>query len=110
MGTGTSTDPISCWGQVTLIFNNNFIDRVNTHCHLFEKANKKLSVLRNVKLLKCNTLDLLYKITVKSVIDYALPIYASNLEITDLARLDRNWYKAGKLVTGVLHYTSREKL
>ena len=89
-----------------LIFNNNFIERVNTHRHLGVyltsnldwttqvndvclKANRKLSVLRNVKYLKRNTLDLLYKITIRSVIDYALPIYANNLKSTDLARLDR---------------------
>ena len=62
-----------------LIFNNNFIERVNTHRHLGVyltsnldwttqvndvclKANRKLSVLRNVKYLKRNSLDLLYKI------------------------------------------------
>ena len=58
-----------------LVFNGNFIDRVNTHRHLgvilsnnldwsFQindvclKATKKLSVLRNVKFLKRNTLDI----------------------------------------------------
>ena len=109
------------------IFNDNFIERVNTHRHLgvyltssldwsFQindvclKANRKLAVLRNVKFLKRNTLDMLYKITVRSVIDYALPIYANNLKLTDLARLDRVQYRAAKLVTGALHYTSREKL
>ena len=68
-----------------LIFNENFIDRVNTHRHLGVyltsnldwsvqindvclRANKKLSVLRHIKLLKRNTLDLLYKITVRSVL------------------------------------------
>ena len=110
-----------------LVFNDNFIERVNTHRHLgvyltssldwsFQindvclKANRKLAVLRNVKFLKRNTLDMLYKITVRSVIDYALPIYANNLKLTDLARLDRVQYRAAKLVTGALHYTSREKL
>ena len=74
------------------------------------KASRKLSVLRNVKCLKRNTLDLLYKIVVRSVIDYALPVYANNLKLTELARLDRLQYKAGKLVCGALHYTSRDKL
>ena len=85
-----------------LVFNDNFIERVNIHRHLgvyitssldwsFQihdvclKANRKLAVLRNVKFLKRNTLDMLYKITVRSVIDYALPIYANNLKRTDLA-------------------------
>jgi hypothetical protein len=39
---------------------------------------------------------LLYEITVRSVIDYALPIH---LKLTDLAHLDRLHYRA-KLVTG----------
>ena len=63
-----------------------------------------------MKCLKRNSLDLLYKITVRSLIDYALPIYANNLKLSDLARLDSLQYKAGKLVSGALHYTSREKL
>ena len=69
-----------------------------------------MAVLRNVKFLKRNSLDFLYKITVRSVIDYALPIYANNLKLTDLARLDRLQYRAAKLVTGALHFTSRDKL
>ena len=110
-----------------LLFNNMFIDRVNTHKHLGVylssnldwssqindvclKANRKLSVLRSIKMLKRKTLDLLYKITVRSVIDYALPIYANNLKQTELARLERLQYRAAKLVTGALHFTSKEKL
>ena len=44
------------------------------------------------------------------MIDYALPVYANNLKLTELARFDRLQYKAGKLVSGALHYTSRAKL
>ena len=64
------------------------IDRVNSNRHLglyltsnldwslqvkqvCLKANRQLSVLRSVKLLNRKTLDLLYKLTVRSVIDYA---------------------------------------
>ena len=53
---------------------------------------------------------MLYKLTVRSVIDYALPVYANNLKLTEIARLDRLQYKAGKLVCGAFHYTSRDKL
>ena len=110
-----------------LIFNNNLIDRVNTHKHLgihlmsnldwavqvkevCLKANRKLAVLRNIKMLKRQTLDILYKLVVRSVIDYGLPIYGNNLKQTELARLERLQYRAAKLVTGALHFTSREKL
>ena len=74
------------------------------------KANRKLSVLRSVKLLERSTLDLLYKLTVRSVIDYALPVYYKSLKLTDLARLDNIQYKAAKLVTGASHLSNKDKL
>ena len=72
------------------LFKNTFVERVNTHRYLGVyltsnldwsyqindiclRANRKLAILRKVKLLKIKTLDLLYKITVRSVIDYSLP-------------------------------------
>ena len=73
-------------------------------------ANRKLSVLRSVKILNRQTLDLLYKITVRSVIDYGLPVYFESLSQTQKMRLEQIQYKAAKLVTGALHLTSREKL
>ena len=110
-----------------LLFNNNYIERVNVHKHLgiylsstldwsvqvhevCLKANRKLSVLRSVKLLSRQTLDLLYKITVRSVIDYALPVYFKTLKQTEIARLENLQYRAAKLVTGAFHFTSRDKL
>ena len=110
-----------------LLYDETLINRVNTHRHLGVyftsnldwslqindiclRANKKLSVLRKVKYLKRNTLDLLYKLTVRSVIDYALPVYSNTLKLTDLARLDRIQYRAAKLVTGALHFTNKDKL
>ena len=74
------------------------------------KANRKLSVLRSVKLLSRQTLDILYKLTVRSVIDYALPVYCKTLNQTEIARLEQIQYRAAKLVTGALHFTSKEKL
>ena len=109
-----------------LIFGETFIERVNTHKHLglfltsnldwsvqvnetCLKANKKLAVLRSVKLLSRQTLDLLYKLTVRSVVDYALPVYYKSLKVTQLARLENLQYKAGKIVTGAYHFTSKDK-
>ena len=104
-----------------------FVDRVNCHKHLgiyltsdlswskhihetCLKAYRKLSVLRSVRLLHRNTLDLLYKLTIRSVIDYGLIIFGTTLNQIDLNRLERVQYRAAKLVTGALHLTSREKL
>ena len=110
-----------------VILNNVFVDRVNCHKHLgiylssdlswsrhihetCIKAYRKLSVLRSVRLLHRNTLDMLYKLTIRSVIDYGLVIFGTTLNQVDLNRLERVQYRAAKLVTGALHLTSREKL
>ena len=103
------------------------IDRVNSHRHLglyltsnldwslqvkqvCLKANRKLSVLRSVKLLNRKPLDLLYKLTIRSVIDYAFPVYHKNLKQTDIARLENVQYRAAKIVCGALHFTNKDKL
>ena len=110
-----------------VMFNYNQIDRVNLHKHLGVyltpsldwavqlhevclKANRKLSVLRSVKLLSRQTLDQLYKLVVRSVIDYGLPIYCKQLRQKELARLENIQYRAAKIVTGAYHFTSRDKL
>ena len=83
----------------------------NTHVNeVCIKANRKLSVLRSVKLLNRQTLDILYKLTVRSVIDYALPVYYNSLTKTEIGRLENLQYRAGKIVTGALHYTNKMKL
>ena len=69
-----------------------------------------MSVLRSVKLLSRQTLDLLYKITVRSVIDYALPVYCKTLKQTEISRLENIQYRAAKVVTGTFHWTSKDKL
>ena len=110
-----------------LKFNGIFVERVNFHKHLgviFQsnldwsaqinevclKANRKLSVLKSVRQLSRKTLDLLYKLTIRSVVDYALPLYANNLKQTELCRLENLQYRAAKLVTGAMHHTSKDKL
>ena len=55
-------------------------------------------------------MDLLCRLTVRSVLDYALTVYYKDLELSDMARIDNVQYKAGKLVTGAYHYTNKEKL
>ena len=74
------------------------------------KANRKLAVLRSVRMLSRQTLDLLYKSLVRSVIDYGLPIYCKTLKQTEMSRLENLQYRAAKIVTGAYHFTSREKL
>ena len=66
--------------------------------------------LRSVKLLSRQTLSLLYKLTDRSVIDYALLVYYKKLKQTELARLENIQYRAAKIVTVFLHYINKEKL
>ena len=55
-------------------------------------------------MLKRNTLDLLYKLTVRGCIDYALPVYYHSLKVTEKAMF------SGKIVSSALHFTCKETL
>ena len=117
----------SVQNSLPLVFNGTFVSRVHEHKHLGVwlssslswsrqvhetclRANGKLAVLRSVKYLSRSTLDLLYKLTIRSVIDYGLIIYYHTLKTTEAARLNQLQYRAAKLCTGALHYTSQAKL
>ena len=110
-----------------LVLNNTIVERIYQHKHLglwlssdldWEKhisytclrANRKLAVLRSVRFLNRATLDLLYKLTVRSVVEYAMVVFYNSLKQTQLKRLDQIQYRAAKLCTGALHFTSQIKL
>ena len=113
--------------SLPVVFGGTFVNRVNEHKHLglwlnstldFDKqvrevclrANWKLAVLRSIKFLNRKTLDLLYKLTVRSVVDYGLMVYFNCLKQTQIARLNQLQYRAAKLCTGALHFSSQIKL
>ena len=110
-----------------IVFNNTFVKRVAEHKHLglwlspslswskhvhetCLKASRKLYVLRSVKFLNRRTLDMLYKIQIRSCIDYMLPVYYHTLKTTEKARLDQVQYRAGLLASSTLYFTSKDKL
>ena len=66
--------------------------------------------MRTISCLQRCTLDLLYKIQVRSVLDYALPVYWHTLRVSEKDRYEQIQYKLAKLVTGALHLTSKEKV
>ena len=78
--------------------------------HICMKANRKLAVIRIVKMLKRQTLDVLYKLQVRSLLDYSLPVFYNSLSAKQKVRLDKIQYTAAKIVTGALHFTSKDKL
>ena len=56
------------------------------------------------------TLDLLYKLTIRSVLEYALVVYHNSLTQNRQLRLSQVQYRAARLVTGALYLTSQAKL
>ena len=90
-----------------IVFNGTFVERVHQHRHLgvwldssldwskqisevCKKANCKMAVLRSVKHLGRTTLDLLYKLIIRSVIDYGLVVYFHSLKLTQVSRLSHH--------------------
>ena len=51
-----------------------------------------------------------YKLTIRSVLEYGMIVYFHSLTQTQLARLSRVQYRAARLVTGALPFTSQVKL
>ena len=74
------------------------------------KANGKLAVLRSVKFLDRATLDLLYKLTIRSVLEYCIVVYYHSLTEVQKFRLAQVQYRAARLCTGALYLTSKIKL
>ena len=74
------------------------------------RANRKLNVLRSVGHLGRKTLDILYKLTVRSCLDYGLHIIYNSLSQQLKKRLSQIQYRAAKLVSGWLHYTNQARL
>ena len=103
------------------------IERVHLHKHLglyinssltwdkhiesiVKKVNLKLSIMWQVKELSRQCLDVLYKLHVRSSIDYAITVFGPSLNASQIKILDNLNYRAARLVTGAQKYTSSEKL
>ena len=61
------------------------------------RADRKLEVLRSIKFIQRRILDFLYKITICSVIDYALPVYWHTLNLSEKNKVEQIQYKSEKL-------------
>ena len=103
------------------------LDRVSCHKHLgvfltsdlnwefhvkeiIRKANYKLSYMWSVKGLSRQTLDTLYKLHIRSIIDYCFQVFGPGLTTEQIKKLDQLQYRAAIIVTGALKSSSREKL
>ena len=103
------------------------IERVNLHKHLglfinssltwdkqivsiVQKVNLKLSILWQVNGLSRQCLDVLYKLHIRSSIDYAITVFGPSLNAMQIKKLDNLNYRAARIVTGAQKSTSSEKL
>ena len=103
------------------------IERVHLHKHLgiyltsdlswdkqieniIKKVNLKLSILWQVKGLSRQCLDVLYKLHIRSSIDYGISVFGPSLNNKQIEKLDNLQYRAAKIVTGALKFTSKENL
>ena len=68
--------------------------------HICMKANSKLAVLRSVQFLSRCVLDVLYKLQIRSVIDYGMIVFFNTLKHSDIARLHKILYCSARPVTG----------
>ena len=77
---------------------------------IVKKVNLKLSIMWSVKGLSRQCLDILYKLHVRSSIDYAISVFGPSLNNSQIKTLDNLNYRAARLVTGAQKFTNSEKL
>ena len=70
----------------------------------------KLSMIYKVRELNRKTLDIMYKMHVRSCIDYCLPVYGPSLSNTQVNKLDQLQYRAARMATMAMKFTSKEKI
>ena len=110
-----------------LIFNNTAVDRVNSHKHLgviltknlswdehlnsiIKQVNLKLSMIYNVRQLSRRTLDIMFKMHVRSCIDYCIQVFGPSLNSTQIDKLDKLQYRAARITTMAMKFTSKQKV
>ena len=111
--------------QLTL--NSVDITRINKHKHLgviltsdlswddhlsliIKRTNLKLSNLYRNKYLSRRTLDTIYKMNIRSCIDYCCQVWGPSLNETQISKIDKVQYRAAKIVSGAMYRTSSSAL
>ena len=95
--------------MVVIIKNLFFLTFLLSGMHFQKMYNAKIYLtIKNIQIKSWNPQNI--NTTVRSVIDYALPVYCKTLKQTELSRLEKLQYRAAKIVTGAFQFTSREKL
>ena len=110
-----------------LIFDGYVADRCGKHKHLgitltpdltwdvhinsiIKQVNLKLSMIYSVRQLSRQQLDIMFKMHIRSSIDYCIQVFGNSINSTQIAKLDKLQYRAAKITTMAMKFTNREKL
>ena len=113
--------------SLPLIFDGDIADRCGKHKHLgitltpdlswdvhinniIKQVNLKLSMIYSVRQLSRQTLDIMFKMHVRSCIDYCIQVFGNSINEKQIAKLDKLQHRAAKVTTMVMKFTSKEKL
>ena len=113
--------------SLPLILDEEVLDRVGSHKHLgvtlepdltwnvhlqkvIQHANLKLSIIQRVKDLSRQTISTLFKLHVRSIIDYCLPLFGPSLSKKQIAKLNKIQYRAARIAAQVPKCASASKL
>ena len=113
--------------SLPLILDEEVLDRVGSHKHLgvtlepdltwnvhlqkvIQHANLKLSIIQRVKDLSRKTLDIMFKLHVRSIIDYCLPVFGPSLTKKQISKLNKIQYRAARITAQVPKCASASKL
>ena len=106
----TTSKPIptnmSCFG-VILTHNLSWDTHLNS---IIKQVNLKLSMIYNVRQLSRRTLDVMYKMHVRSCIDYCIQVFGPSLNSTQIDKLDKLQYRAARITTKAMKFTSKQKI
>ena len=92
---------------VTLSINLSWREHIS---NIYEKASKRLNVLKGIKYqVGRDTLRALYKSLVRPLMEYADVVW-NGCSHTESELLDSFQYETGKIVTGAMKWTSRQRL
>ena len=67
-------------------------------------------MIYNVRQLSRRTLDVMYKMHVRSCIDYCIQVFGPSLNSTQIDKLDKLQYRAARITTKAMKFTSKQKI
>ncbi len=106
---GTNIERVSIHKHLGVILTSN-LDWDPQLKKIIKNVNCKLSIIWKIKQLSRRTLDVMYKLHIRSTIDYCIQVFGPCLTNPQILLLDSLQYRAARIVTGALKSTSKVRL